>query len=388
MQRRARKQAVPEQVSRRCRGQAVVTVGTDVRAVATGWCSVRTGASFPIFYDPAGRRRRYLLRLGWSLAMTISSLAEIFIISVLVSPALPRLNLRHISGPPAATENRSQATRQGANRTEQKAARSRAESKGSLNRSQVKPPVPAGGASLIAPRPLSLGFYVNWDDSSNESLKRHLDQIDRLVPEWLWLQAGDRSLDSEIDQRALDMVRDQRPDLPIIPIIHNLKDGKWEPETLARQIGDEASRSRLVNDLAQFVGDNHFQGVCVDFEDVPEASRKNLLAFMRSLHEAFRRRNWVVMQVAPFDDAGWDYRAFAAASDYLLLTAYDEHWSEGAPGSIAGQPWFEETLARRMRELDGAHTIICIGGFGYDWRRDGETRILTFQEALLEARDS
>src|SRR5215475_8967367 len=204
MQRRARKQAVPEQVSRRCRGQAVVTVGTDVRAVATGWCSVRTGASFPIFYDPEGRRRRYLWRLGWSLAMTISSLAEVFIISVLFSPALPRLNLRHISEPPAATENRSQAPRQSANRTEQKAARARSGSKESFIKFH-KPPVPAAGAGLTASRPLSIGFYVNWDDSSYESLKRHLDQMDQLVPEWLWLQSGDHSLHSEIDQRALDL---------------------------------------------------------------------------------------------------------------------------------------------------------------------------------------
>jgi len=349
---------------------------------------VRRGASFPVFYDPTGSRRLYLWRLGWSLAVTVASLAEVFIISVLVSPALPRLNLRQISEPPVKTDIRSQPPRLNANRAEQKAARARAGSKGWLNRFQVKPPVPAAGANQPTSRPLALGFYVNWDDSSYESLRRHLDQLDQLVPEWLRLQAGDHPVVSDIDPRALDLVRGWRPDLPIIPMIHNMKDGKWEPQTLARQIADEVSRSRLVNDLAQFVGDNHFQGVCIDFEDVPDASRKNLLAFMQSLHAAFKQRNWTVMQVAPFDDSGWDYRAYAAASDYLLLTAYDEHWGDGAPGSVAGQPWFEEMLAKRMRELDGAHTIICIGGFGYDWQEEGETRTLTFQEALLEARDS
>jgi len=276
--------------------------------------------------------------------MTVSSLAEVFIISVLVSPALPRLNLRQISEPSVTTEIRSQPPGLNANRSEQKAARARGGLKGSPNRSQVKPPAPAAGADKAASRPLALGFYVNWDDSSYESLKRHLDQIDQLVPEWLWLQAGDHPVISELDPRALDLVRGWRPDLPIIPMIHNLKDGKWEPQTLARQIADEASRSRLVNELARFVGDNHFQGVCVDFEDVPDASRKNLLAFMQSLHAAFKQRNWVVMQVAPFDDSGWDYRAYAAASDYQLLTAYDEHWGAGAPGSIAGQPWLRRRL--------------------------------------------
>jgi spore germination protein YaaH len=88
-------------------------------------------------------------------------------------------------------------------------------------------------------------------------------------------------------------------------MIHNSRDGKWEPRSLARQIGDEASRTRLVNDLVQFVADNHFNGVCIDFEEVPNTSQKSLLAFMRLLHFAFRGHNWTVMQAAPFDDPAW-----------------------------------------------------------------------------------
>ena len=182
---------------------------------------MRRGASFPVFYDPAGRRRLYLWRLGYSLALTVASLTEVFIFSVLVSPALPQLSLRRISEPPIATDVRSQSPRLGANRAEQKAAR--AGLKGSLNRPQVKPPVPAAGANQTASRPLALGFYVNWDDSSYESLKRHLDQLDLFVPEWLWLQEGDHPVGSEIDPRAIDLIRSWRPDLPIIPMINNMK---------------------------------------------------------------------------------------------------------------------------------------------------------------------
>ncbi len=347
---------------------------------------MRRGESFPVFYDPAGRRRLYLWRLGYSLALTIASFAEIFIISILVSPALPPLDLRQISS--ITTNIHSQSPRLGANRAEQKIARARGGPKGAPDRFRVKPPAFAAETDQKSSGPLAIGFYVNWDDSSYESLKRHLDRLDQLIPEWLWLQAGDQPVVSDIDPRALDLIRSRRPDLPIIPMIQNMKDEEWDSRALARQIADEASRSRLVNELARFVGDNHFQGVCIDFEEAPEASRKNLLAFMRELHAAFEQRGWTVTQVAPFDDSAWDYRAYAAASDYLLLTAYDEHWGDGDPGSVAGQPWFEETLAKRMKELDGERTIISIGGYGYDWREGGETRTLTFQEAMLEARDS
>ncbi len=342
----------------------------------------------PIFFDPAGRRSRNLRRVGWPLAVIMTSVAAIFITSVLINPALPQLNLRQISALPSAVDAKPQVPKLITTRNEQKAVHAAAVLNRMTKAHQGKINAPAAGPSQSPARPLAAGFYVNWDDSSYQSLKRHLEQLDQLIPEWLRLQAGEHPIVSEIDRRALDLVRSRRPDLPIIPMIHNSKDGKWESQTLVKQIGDEASRTRLVNDLAQFVGDNRFQGVCVDFEEVPNASQKNLLAFMLQLRARFKQSNWMVMQAAPFDDPAWDYRAYATANDYLMLMAYDEHWNESDPGSVAGQPWFEMTLAKRMKELDGTKTIVCIGGYGYDWRKGGETEELTFQEAVLEARDS
>jgi len=326
--------------------------------------------------------------LSWPLAAIVTLLPAILIASVLINPALPQLNLRQISSLPGANDIRPQTPRLVTNRGEQNAARARAALRRALNRTQVKPLAPAALANQSSARPLALGFYVNWDDSSYQSLKLHLDQLDQLLPEWLWLQDGDHPVAPDIDPRALDLIYSRRPDLPIIPVIKNLKDDGWESQMCARQIADEASRTRLVNELLRFVGDRRFQGVCVDFEDVPEASQKNMLAFVRQLHAAFKQCNWTVMLAMPFDDPSWNYRAYAAASDYLMLMAYDEHWSRNDPGSVAGQPWFEETLAKRMEGLDGAHTLICLGAYGYDWRIGGETKELTFQEALLEARDS
>ena len=126
-----------------------------------------------------------------------------------------------------------------------------------------------------------------------------------------------------------------------------------------------------MNDLLQFVQAHKFQGVCIDFEEVPNGSMKHLLAFMQQLHATFSAQKLIVSQAVPFDDPAWNYRAFAAANDYLLLMAYDEHWAEGTPGSVAGQPWFEATLAQRMSELQGKQTIVCIGGYGYGFGHTG-----------------
>ena len=48
-----------------------------------------------------------------------------------------------------------------------------------------------------------------------------------------------------------------------------------------------------------------------------------------------------------------------SSSPVHLTMAYDQHWEEGTPGSIAGQSWFEETLDKRMTTLDPARTIVA-----------------------------
>ena len=41
-----------------------------------------------------------------------------------------------------------------------------------------------------------------------------------------------------------------------------------------------------------------------------------------------------------------------------------------------------------MQELDPGRTIVAIGGYGYDWVKGHETQELTFEEAVLSAKDS
>jgi cellulose synthase/poly-beta-1,6-N-acetylglucosamine synthase-like glycosyltransferase/peptidoglycan/xylan/chitin deacetylase (PgdA/CDA1 family)/spore germination protein YaaH len=349
--------------------------------------------SHPIFYDPAGRRRRWVRQAGFVFATVAGALAAIFVASVLINPWLPRLNLRQIASLPNANDTRLQAPSLVTPR-EQKARRAQAALRRALARRaavSAKRPAPKVGApppDQVSSKPLAIGFYVNWDDSSYQSLKRGLGRLDWVVPEWIRLQTGDTPVVGEIDHRALDLIRREKPNTPIIPMIHNSREGKWDVPALTQAVGDETRRKQVINALANFVESNRFQGVCVDFEEVPAAAQPNLLRFVRELRGAFQPRGWVVTQAAPFDDSDWDYRAYAAANDYLMLMAYDEHWADSAPGSVAGQHWFEETLARRMSEIPGNRAIVCVGGYGYDWSPGRETEELTFQEAVLAARDS
>jgi cellulose synthase/poly-beta-1,6-N-acetylglucosamine synthase-like glycosyltransferase/peptidoglycan/xylan/chitin deacetylase (PgdA/CDA1 family)/spore germination protein YaaH len=368
-----------------------------------------SSGTFPIFYDSKGRRWRRV-RGAWFTVLVLSTLlAGVFIISVIVNPILPTLNLRPAPSLPQAADTRLQLPPLVVTRKEQQSLRAQTALRREIARTKV---VPAGRPSQIkvtapvnAPAstnpagnrsqgvPLSIGFYVNWDDSSYSSLKRNLQQLDWVVPEWVRLGDGNANqgdtLVSDIDPKALDLIRRERPQMPILPLVQNYKDEQWNSGLLARAVGDEPSRQRLVDALSRLVDENRFGGVTIDLEEVPSASQANLLLFMTELHAAFHERGFLVAQAVPFDNPDWNYSEYAAVTDYLMLMGYDEHWQTSQQGSIAGQNWFEQTLAKRMRELDPAKTILCVGSYGYNWT-DGvrEADEVTFQEAVLAARDS
>lgn len=359
----------------------------------------------PVFYDPHGRRWRRVRRTYLALGVAITAVIGIFIASVLANPLLPRLNLRPLSSLPHQSDINPQAINLPKTPIEAQARKEKNKLEKALAQTRVVPAKRRESTPILPPpattplpakfgnRPLSIGFYVTWDESSYASLKRNLDHLDWVVPQWVHIldpQDGSNAIHSELDAPALNLIRQQRPQISILPMVQNLDDEIWESDVLAHAVADEGSRQKLINELTQFVDQNKFAGVCIDFEEPTIETQPNLLRFMQELHAAFQPRGWTVLQAVPFDDPGWNYREYAAATDYLILMAYDEHWSTGPElGSVASQDWYERNLAMRMKELDPAKTIIALGSYGYDWSNGpGKGREVSFQEAVISAHDS
>jgi peptidoglycan-N-acetylglucosamine deacetylase len=356
-------------------------------------------------------RRTYL-----ALGITITTVTAIFIASVLANPLLPTLNLRSLQNLPRTSDIKPQPRQVMPTAGEAKAKKAQADLQKELSRTKVVPgrhaallPVAPAPANTPLPAPanfgskqLSIGFYIDWDESSYSSLERNLNKMDWLMPQWIHLvdaKPGERPIaddlsdaDSDMERdlawEALNLIRQNRPQLSIIPIVQNLNDEKWESSLLARMIADETSRQNLISALSVFVEQNKFAGICIDFEEALPESQPNLLKFMQELHVAFQQRGWLVVQSVPFDDEAWKYKDYAAASDYLLLMAYDEHYASKESGSIASQGWYESLLSKRMNELNPAKTIIALGNYGYNWQEGKTAHEVSFQEAVIDARDS
>ncbi|MEP6912348.1 MAG: glycosyl hydrolase family 18 protein, partial [bacterium] len=363
-----------------------------------------SSADSPVFYDPAGRRWRRVRRTWLALAVLVTLVSAIFIASMLINPVLPFIDIRPVASLPHTADIKPKSLNVPGNPSQQKAKKAQAELQHAL--ATTKRIVPGKRASEITPvppptipppavptsRPLSIGFYINWDESSLVSLERNLDHLDWVIAEWAHLQpegTSDSPLVTDVDVFALNYIRQTKPQVRVIAMVQNLIDEKWNAGILAKNIADEPSRQRLIGALTTFVEGNKFGGVCIDFEEPPSSSQANLLIFMQELHDVFGPKGLTVMQAVPFDDPDWNYKSYAGISDYLMLMAYDQHWAGSDAGPIASQAWFEQHLVTRMHQLDPARTIFALGNYGYDWT-DGkkEADEVTCQKALITAKDS
>jgi spore germination protein YaaH/peptidoglycan/xylan/chitin deacetylase (PgdA/CDA1 family)/GT2 family glycosyltransferase len=327
-----------------------------------------------VFHDPSGRRSR---RAGLAVGLVLAAIAAVgaaFAVTLALAPRLPDLQLkdpRILSALHEETPHQSKLRR--------------------LPWTKVPRPGVLTSAVSGAERPLTMAFYVSDDPASRQSLQEHMGKIDVVSPQWITLKgAGDISV---VDDRQANAILNAAPKPPsVLPSITNIKDEEWDGPTASFDILNPAARKAFIAKLVDTAQKRNFAGFVFDLENLSEPAVKAYPAFLAQARAALRplgRELWVT---APFDDRDWDLKSIQAATDTVILMAYDEHWLTSQPGSLASQAWFQSNLAETLGKMDPARTIVALGSYGYDWTKRGKTwdsaEARSFHEATVLANDS
>lgn len=327
-----------------------------------------------VFHDPSGRRgRRAGLAIGLILA-TIAAIGAGFAATLALAPKMPNLQLKDPYVRSAVHEE-----------TPRKKLRQ-------LPWTRVPRPGVLTSTLSGAQRPLTLAFYVSYDANSRQSLSDHLDKIDALSPQWVSLNGAAGDVTVIDDPQANVILRGAAKPPSVLPSITNIHDGVWDTAQASFDILNPIARKTLIAKLADQAEKRGFAGYIFDLEDLSEPAVKaypGFLAQVRAALKPFGREVWVT---APFDDRSWDLKALQAATDTLVLMAYDEHWLTGDPGPPASQGWFQMNLSETLGRLDPGRTIVALGSYGYDWTKRGgkwdTAEAQSFHESTVVANDS
>jgi len=329
-----------------------------------------------IFHDPTGRReRRMRLALGVTLSVLFAVVAA-FLATLAFAPRLPSVTLkdpRVLSSLHRETAHRLKPT---------------------LAWRQVPRPIDAQGAGQA--RPISVGFYVSWDEDSRESLRRNIGKLDVVSPQWVALRGAGGGVTVDDDPQGVARIAAAPNHPAVLPLVHNSADATFNGPMADALLADPVARARLVATLADLAVRRGYGGYVFDLENL---SAKGLASYPKLLNEAraaLKPQGREVWVTAPFDGQGWPLKRLQDASDTLVLMAYDQHYGGGEPGPNAGQDWYEKELAKDFAQLDPARTVMALGAYGYDWTlprgtkgdKPGTGDAVTFHEAMRNAQDA
>ena len=340
----------------------------------------------PVFYDPEHRRwpqvRGGLLFVGVGLSVVLS----ILLASILANPALPTLAK---PGAPAALSPVAPATYSRPHALN--------DPKRPSLRESLRRPLPRGSKWKRLRPPVAMktmGYLVPWDARSMLSFRAHAAQLDVAIGEWLHVRPDGEVVADE--GRPWVEVMEWRKaqaheSLKIFVSVNNCVRERWDGEALGRRLANPGERRALAERLVAFVRQEKLDGVVVDFEELSDSRLSHLPVFLNELRQALHVDGRQVAAALPLENDSYPYRRFVACTDFVLLLAYDQHWSTSEPGPIAARDWFDAALKRRLQDIPPGHLAVTLANYGYDWVRPANggpravARSLTWWDTMRQA---
>lgn len=162
---------------------------------------------------------------------------------------------------------------------------------------------------------------------------------------------------------------------------------------MARGVARSSKAAQLVRTIVQLSIRNHFYGINIDFEEVPKDVQPALKQFLVALKASLHQHGMALSFDAPADDDNFDLTAYANATDYIVLMAYDEHSAGSVPGPVSSTSWFITQVENALRAIPKEKLIVGLATYGYDWptERSGTTisgTEVSFDQASVIARES
>ncbi len=163
---------------------------------------------------------------------------------------------------------------------------------------------------------------------------------------------------------------------PLLVLTTLGEDGQFSGERAHRLFQDTASRSALVENLAQTLAAQGFAGVDIDFEFVPPEDAAAYAAFVRDVRARLEPAGYTVLvALAPKTSAGQrgllyeahDYRAMGAAADYVLLMTYEWGYALSEPMAVAPLDKVAQVVRYATSVIPSEKIFLGIPNYGYDW---------------------
>ena len=127
-------------------------------------------------------------------------------------------------------------------------------------------------------------------------------------------------------------------------------------------------RFALVHDLLEAA--KPYDGLQIDFENVPARDGEVFLSFLRELRQGLGNKLFSVALPArsrTVNEDVYDYAKIKPIVDRIFVMAYDEHWSTSAPGPIASMGWCQRVASYSLGVIGLEKLVMGLPFYGRSW---------------------
>jgi spore germination protein YaaH len=127
-------------------------------------------------------------------------------------------------------------------------------------------------------------------------------------------------------------------------------------------------RKELIADLLAAARD--YDGLQIDFENVPARDGDTFLSFIRELRAGLGDKFFTIAlpaRTSRLANDVYDYERIKPHVDRILVMAYDEHWSGSSPGSVASLQWCRRVAEYSLRAIGQEKLIMGLPFYGRAW---------------------
>lgn len=233
-----------------------------------------------------------------------------------------------------------------------------------------------------------LAVWIRLGDVDNglASMEAHTDKISRVLVSDHCIHREGLRLDYRVPngeakaRQAVAWCRDRN--LRVLMGLGNYGGGFSHPEIIVRMLSSSNRRARHIRFIRRAVRDLDYDGVDLDYENLPAASRYQFTLFVRELGTALTADGKQLDVTVPpkFSSPGWpntrayDWQELPKLVTYFNVMCYDWFIRSGPPGPIIPLGVTEKVIAFAEQCPNPERFWIGHPAYGNDWvRRKGRS---------------